>query len=388
MSDALPAHSPLGASSAERWMNCPGSVELLKGLTLPESDEPDYRAQGTAAHAVAAACLSMDQDAWEWVGLAAPNGVVCDAGMADAVQVMLNVCRPIIAASTEHRIEEKMHRPDLHPLYFGTADLAAYNAADQVLDIVDYKHGIGISVDVEHNPQLRYYGRGLLDAFSSVRRVRYTIVQPRGFHPDGTVRTWEESAESLCLWADTDLLPKMRNLELDGRLDAGPWCRFCPAKLVCPMLTGLFGAAAKADPREIVNMGADALGRQAQQIEGVMFYIKALKDEVERCLNIGNRIPGWKLVAKRADRVYKDGAEVVLKAQLGEEAYTKPELKSPAQIDKLGLAAKKLTTEWAYVPLSGTTIAPETDRRPAITVRTSAETFGPAIANLEKPDAP
>lgn len=33
-----PAHSPLGASSAERWMNCPGSVALLKDLKMETTD--------------------------------------------------------------------------------------------------------------------------------------------------------------------------------------------------------------------------------------------------------------------------------------------------------------------------------------------------------------
>ncbi|MBO8865195.1 DUF2800 domain-containing protein, partial [Staphylococcus aureus] len=33
-----PLHSPLGASSADRWIHCPGSVALIKALDLPRSD--------------------------------------------------------------------------------------------------------------------------------------------------------------------------------------------------------------------------------------------------------------------------------------------------------------------------------------------------------------
>jgi hypothetical protein len=382
MTDSLPAHSSLGASSAERWMNCPGSVELLKRLDLGHSDEPDYRQEGTDAHELAALCLRENVDAWEQIG----TGRVTE-NMAEAVQVYLDKVRPLVAAADVVRVEHKMHCPDLHPLYFGTADLACYFSEEQVLDITDYKHGVGIAVDVERNPQVRYYGRGLLETFPGVRTVRYRIIQPRGFHPDGIIREWEESAESLCLWADTELLPAMRNLEMDNQLDAGPWCRFCPAKLICPLLTGLFGAAAKADPKEIINMGADRLGQQGRQIEGVQFYIKALKDEIEASMNRGECIPGWKLVAKKADRVYKDGAEVVIKAQVGEEAYTKPTLKSPAQVEKISSAAKAIVSSWAYVPLTGTTIAPESDKRPAITVRTADEAFGEAIKKLEDQNA-
>src|SRR5580765_4761035 len=65
-----PAHSPLGASGAERWMNCPGSVSLLK-LVSPgvESDEPEYRTHGTAAHQLLAHCLTEKLDAWECTDL-------------------------------------------------------------------------------------------------------------------------------------------------------------------------------------------------------------------------------------------------------------------------------------------------------------------------------
>ncbi len=37
-----PVHSPLGASAAERWMNCAGSVTLIKQLDLEDTDEPEY----------------------------------------------------------------------------------------------------------------------------------------------------------------------------------------------------------------------------------------------------------------------------------------------------------------------------------------------------------
>ena len=61
-------HSPLGASSAERWMNCPGSVALIQALKLEGTDDPEYRKMGTAAHAAAAHITLNDMDAWEVVG--------------------------------------------------------------------------------------------------------------------------------------------------------------------------------------------------------------------------------------------------------------------------------------------------------------------------------
>lgn len=386
MTDNLPAHSKLGASSAERWMNCPGSVALLKNLKLPETDEPDYRAEGTCAHEVAADCLKTDGDAWEYQHSFTKVGVPDDelVGHTEAVQVYLDKMRPLLKGKILFGVEERFHRPEVHKDFFGTIDLWFIDHEESLLDVTDYKHGIGIVVEVEGNPQIMYYAYSKLLTHPGVRRVRMRIVQPRGFHPAGPIREWEISAEDLCEWAERELVPAMIRAEIDKELDAGDWCRFCPAKLVCPLLTGLFGAAMKADLEHIVNIGNEALGRGYQHVKGVKFYIKALEEEVHRRLTAGDDVEGTKLVAQRANRVYKSGAEVVLKARLGDAAYTEPELKSPAEIEKLGSDAKELIKEWAYTPLTGTAVALTSDKRPAIRVRTAAEAFGPAIAKLHE----
>src|SRR6202789_4739697 len=89
-----PAHSPLGASAAERWMNCAGSVALIKQLNIQEdTDEPEYRGLGIAAHEAAAHCLKNGMDAWEVMGEKFHNYEV-DQNMAQAIQVYIDVVRP------------------------------------------------------------------------------------------------------------------------------------------------------------------------------------------------------------------------------------------------------------------------------------------------------
>lgn len=44
----MTAHSNLGASSAKRWMNCPGSNALIEHA--PPEQSSKYAAEGTAAH--------------------------------------------------------------------------------------------------------------------------------------------------------------------------------------------------------------------------------------------------------------------------------------------------------------------------------------------------
>ncbi len=385
------AHSPLGASGAERWMACSGSVALIKALTLPDSDEPDYRIRGTAAHAVGAHLLAHPLvDAWELIGEKF-EGIEVDVEIADAVQLYADTLRPIIARAkpgTQVMIEYPISSP-IHKDFYGTVDCGVIVEEDgvDVLDITDYKHGEGIVVEVENNPQLKYYAFGILQNHPEAQRVRLRIVQPRiEWHPDGVVRVWECSADFLTEWVESELVPAMNRTEIDHDLDAGPWCRFCPAKLVCPLMTSLFGAAAKCDPAHIVNFNDASLSRSYQLREGVKFYLKALEDEAFRRLNGGAVIDGLKLVNKKANRVLRAGAEDELLLELGDGIYSKPELKSPAQIAAMGPAAKKLINEWAYTPQTGLTVALATDDRPGVKVQSTTEAFGGAVAALATED--
>ena len=88
----LPAHSPLGASGASRWMKCPASPSLSKGWGNTESE---FARQGTIAHALAALCLETGDDAWQHIGSNASlfEGYDVDADMAVAVQDYLTAVR-------------------------------------------------------------------------------------------------------------------------------------------------------------------------------------------------------------------------------------------------------------------------------------------------------
>ena len=63
---------------------------------------------------------------------------------------------------------------------FGTADCIII--ADGTLQIIDYKHGLGVLVSAEDNPQMQCYALGALELFDGIydiNSVRMTIYQPR-----------------------------------------------------------------------------------------------------------------------------------------------------------------------------------------------------------------
>lgn len=370
-----PEHSHLGGSGAERWTHCPGSTALLNHMDLPQTEEADYTAKGTCAHAAAAWCLnSPGMEAWELIGQEF-HGIEVDKDMAEAVQVYIDICLAETEGATLCGTEERVSFPE-HEAGFGTVDFWNYTPYNETLHIWDYKNGF-MTVEVPNNPQFMYYAFALLHdpRLQNVKQVQLGVVQPNGFHSDGPVRTWMTTRDEIMAWGNDVLVPAMQRAEADNSLDAGPWCRFCPAKLVCPLLTGLFGAASKANPASVVNLTDERVGQEWQQIQAVKFYIKAVDDEAFRRKNLGHDVPGVKLVMKRADRVWKpDGLEVI-KARLGNEIYTEPALKSPAQVEKLGGQAPGLVKEWAYTPQAGLTLAAVTDNRVEVRTQSAAQTF-------------
>lgn len=381
-------HSPLGASGAERWMKCPGSVTLLKALTLPETDDPSYRREGTAMHEAAAHCLDNAMDTWEIEGQTF-NDTVLDRPMAQAVQVYLDVVRGLDDAATRTYVEYPISSP-VHPSFFGTLDFGA--VSPNRIRIVDFKGGEGIIVDPDDNPQLKYYAFGLIDGlerqegmvFADDTPVDLGIVQPRGFSLLGPVRFWATTVGEIKEWVRDTLVPAMCATEYDNTLDPGPWCRFCSAKLVCPMLTSLFGAATIANPKHVANLNNQSLGRSYQYVQAVKFYLKAMEEETFRRLNIGDTVPGTKLVKKKANRVYKDGAGELAKKRFGPEAFTKPELKSPAELEKVGPEAKAWVQQFAYLPETGLTVALLDDPRPAQKVDKASAVFA-SVMGLTAP---
>lgn len=398
-----PPHSPKGASSAERWMNCPGSGVILKTLDLPVTDEPDYRKDGIAAHEAAAYCLTNQVDTWEVMGMSFHDTLV-DQEIADAVQTYLDYVRQFVTPSATVFIEKMVGddpalRP--HPQFYGTADFVAYDT--DVLTVADYKHGMGVVVEADDNVQMMYYAYGVLQGrrarghnVRSDRIVRLTIVQPRAFHMDGPIREWETTAGEILEWGDNVLIPAMDRADIDTTLTPGKWCRFCPAKLFCPALDVIFRGLLTVNASEIQSFGQQRMGQLYDLVEANGMIVKAIKDEVFRRNSIGNTVPGTKLVLKKANRVFaevttdpNDAEKTIpvvelLEAKLGKAIYSKPELKSPAQVAELGPIAKKLVASVAYMPQTGLTVALASDPKPAVKVEKVQDTF----AHLIGPETP
>jgi hypothetical protein len=353
-------------------------VSLLRTLAPSEAERDDDTAhskRGTAAHEIARQCLSDRREPWEFVGTMI-EGVAIDSKITDAVQMYVDECWPVIEGAEVVYVEHKFADPTVHPGFKGTADLGALK--EGTLYVKDFKNGV-LGVDIT-SMQFRYYAYAMLLLHPEARRVHISVVQPNGFHSDGPVRSAEFTAEELHDWAANTLVPAMQRAERDGTLKAGDHCQFCPLKIMCPMLQGLFRAALTTPVNSLHRLTDAALAEDAKLVDAVKLYLKAIEAELYHRMMNGRHLPGFKLVAKKANRVWKPEAEGVFAEAYGRDAYHPAEFKSPSQIEAIGPAAKELVKAWAYKPNDpGLTVASESDPREAKPANSMREIFADAI---------
>ena len=366
-------HATLAPSAAHRWMECPGSVRLCS--TIPNVESP-YAALGTFAHEIASLCLRSNQDGVHMIGETDMLHVV-DEDMAGHIQDYLDAVREVVEASGKEAsmlVEQKVAALDD---VYGTADAVVID--DTVLHVFDYKHGAGVLVEVENNPQLRIYAVGVLRTFVkecvNVQRIKVHIVQPRHHH-GGHV---EESItrDDLIQWAQTMGTRASATYVPDAPLKAGEHCRFCDAKPSCPQLRKdslartqhLFedGDLDKPkDPPLPATLTPDQLAEALQAFPMIEQWMHAVRENAYDRAAKGEMLPGFKLVDKKSHRKWldEDVTRIILEAyDVDPDAPAKT--LSPAQAEKKIPKDQRraLMPQLARKSKTGTVLVPESDKR-------------------------
>lgn len=387
------SHAILGASSASRWINCPGSVAAIAALPYRKEEKTSlYADEGTAAHNLAEHCLTNAAPPKMFLGKTTPGKIkewpVTDE-MVEAVQCYLDevdyhvkrLGTKGVIVEVERSVKPLPDRDDL----WGTADVIIYEPFGELV-VIDFKYGRGIVVEVDWNDQMMFYGLGALQEIGAqdVSTVTIVVVQPRAPHPDGPVRRWDTGGTDVLLEFGENLRAAADLTATDDApLHAGEHCHknFCPAAVPCPELNKhrLQTAATDFDslPAEIEQPAAhvrlpdptdpEELSKAMKIVPLLEFWAKEVlgyvRDELER----GTEIPGWKLVRGRANRAWKDPKDVErrLKGKTGvhvDQIYKKT-LQTPAQIEKA--VGKPWVANHAFKPEGKLSVAPASDSRPA-----------------------
>lgn len=333
-------HSALGPSSAERWLNCPGSVRASEGIKDKESV---FAAEGSAAHFLADHCFKEGKFAKDFIGAVIHVGTFSfkvDAEFAAAVQEYLDWCGEVDGT---HLSEVRVNYADWIPGGFGTTDRVIFMLTRRCV-IRDLKFGKGVQVYAMNNQQLMLYALGVLEEFGwayDIDEFELGICQPRLDHKD----TWVVSKEAILAWAERTFSCALEKIKCGTEFKAGAWCQFCRRKRDCAVRAtqGLQEALADfvdldaldaAKPKEITTLTPEHKAKILPQLGVLKAWIKDFERGVVADLINGVKIGGWKLVHGRANRKWADPDTAVKAMENWHVDPWKRTLISPAQAEE------------------------------------------------------
>ena len=175
------SHAVYAPSAAERWTVCTGSVQLSN--TVPPGKSSVYADEGTAAHTMHDMVLNSSARALEveWPDHVTVEGADYEVNEAMKAAVLLST-EYILNLPGELFIEQRVKVTSVDAGLYGRLDAAVLNRENMVLEVIDFKYGAGVAVDIKNNMQLTIYGLGMidnLDLADEIEWLKITITQPR-----------------------------------------------------------------------------------------------------------------------------------------------------------------------------------------------------------------
>ena len=379
-------HALLSASSAHRWLHCTGSPLLEK--EFPDTTSV-YAQEGTLAHELCELKLKkyttvMPKGTYTRAHNKITKSELWQNEMESTSETYLEYVKGIMLAckiAPAVLIEKRVDFSRYVPEGFGTADCLIL--AGDTLHVIDYKHGKGVVVDADHNPQMMLYALGAMSELSLLYRFKFvhmTIVQPRV----NNISEFTMSADELREWGESVVKPKAEAaISGKGEFEAGDWCRFCRAKQQCKTRyesnDSLYPElSAQHDPRLITLA---ELGEYLKRGRDMAAWLEDMKEYALSESLAGADVPGWKAVEGRGSRAFTDtdeAVETLVKNGIDESVLYERRVLTLAQMEKavgkkaFGEIVGNLVVKNPGKP----TLVEESDKRPRITNQpTAADVF-------------
>lgn len=368
----MPKHAYLSASASHRWLACPPSAKLCANI-LDQASE--YAQQGTDCHELCAYLVekALGRDVID----PTENLTYYDAEMQNCAEEYRNYILEQIEAVKEFckdpqvMIEQRLDFSRWVENGFGTGDCVI--VADEILQIIDYKHGLRILVsagDNEHggNSQMMCYALGAIEVFGDIydiNQIKMTIFQPRR----DNISTYTISKENLLKWADEVLAPTAQLAYVGkGEFNAGDHCTFCKVKATCRKRAEYNLELAKYDFAMPATLDDTEIAAILEKVDEMISWGNDIKDYALQQAQSGVHFEGWKIVEGRSNRKYTDEnavADTVKDA--GFNPYEKKLLGITAMSTLLGKKKfEELLGGLIYKPPGKPTLVPESDKRPAM----------------------
>jgi len=355
----------VGGSTAKRVIACPASVKLVQ--QIPSKDIPNEHAdRGTLLHNVIADVLEFNEAPEKYLGTKYNDQVLTEELIDEKITIALAALEEIDPTNVmAFKIETRVGFGDFLPGVFGSTDLLGRIGKRAI--VLDWKFGDGVLVSAEENYQLLFYAAAAMRTeeskwiFEGADEIECIIVQP----PE--IRRWVTTPQRVALF-EQELRRAVHASQSEApAFDTGDHCRWCAAKPICPKMTG---QVERVLQNKLQALPIDQIALQLEQADTIESYIKDLRTLAAQMLEHGVRVPGFKLVAKRGTRQWVDEDKVVKWAdenKLDIADVWESKLKSPAQLEKVLKKNKiELPSELVVSISSGSTLAPESDSRPAV----------------------
>ena len=361
----MASHSQIvGGSTAKRVMNCPGSVALC--AKMPPQPSSKYANEGTLLHNIIAEVLEHDKKPVDFLGTTYEDVTFTKALLEDKLYPALDLLNLVDPnCEMDIAVETRVGFGDFLPDVYGSTDLLG--RIGQRAIVLDWKFGDGVAVEAEENPQLMFYAAAAMRTpevqwvFEGATEIECIIVQPpelkRWVTTPERIKKFEQELKLAVKLAQSDKAP----------LKVGDHCRWCSAKPTCPLMTGAVDRALHAQ-LDILNVEQiSTYLRQADMLEQWITDVRSLAHQI---LEAGKPLPGWKLVPKRATRQWVDEDKAfvaMLNDGIPEDELLISKVVSPAQAEKvLKKHGKQLPADQVVAVSTGSTLAPESDPRPAV----------------------
>lgn len=368
----MPKHAYLSASASHRWLACPPSAKLCANIADQTSK---YAQQGTDCHELCA--YLVEKALGRAVTDPTENLTFYDAEMQICAEEYRNYVLEQIEAAKEFckdpqvMIEQRLDFSRWVENGFGTGDCVI--VADEILQIIDYKHGLGVLVsagDEEHggNSQMMCYALGALEAFGDIydiNQIKMTIFQPRR----DNVSTYTISKDDLLKWAEEVLAPTAQLAYTGkGEFKAGDHCQFCKVKATCRKRAEYNLELAKYDFEMPATLDDIEIAAILAKVDEMISWGNDIKEYALQQAQSGVHFDGWKIVEGKSNRKFTDEAAVVFKVKdAGYDPYEKKLLGITAMSTMLGKKKfEELLGELVYKPPGKPTLVPESDKRPAM----------------------
>jgi len=365
-------HFKIGGSTAKRTLKCPAWA--TRAAKLPQINRSSAAAErGTAMHEVLERMLNnmtMD-DAMKEVGY--------DFDSYDVDQ-MVKAYQAVEILWEKYKIEEFETEPLMSVAddVGGSADIVA--AGQDWTLVADFKFGRS-PVDPINNSQILFYHwlaaqDPALEDLATGRKLVGAIIQPA---LSAEPLIYEYSPEEVAIF-DEDIQEAIALIRAGSEeASAGSHCEYCPVEPYCAERRDLLNQARLMPLDQMQNLSA-SLGL----IDELKAFIKATEEEADKVMkDLGVKIPGYKLVAKKELRKFADPFETAkaLTSAGAKDIYSAPALKTPSQLEKT-LKAEKIDfdfTPWLKAPSGETEIAPISDKRPEVNL--TPVNIGSILAN-------